>query len=92
MEVWSTNPRPEVARRGGQPNTMDTMSTPVSILLRKTMHRISRWILASFEQWRYVLLALLCAARLLRQESFTVGEGLPLRKALRTALDWSSKT
>jgi hypothetical protein len=40
----------------------------------------------------YVLLALLCAARLLRQESFTVGEGLPLRKALRTALDWSSKT
>lgn len=40
----------------------------------------------------YVLLALLCATRLLRQESFTIGEGLPLRKALRAAFDWSSKT
>jgi sodium transport system permease protein len=40
----------------------------------------------------YVLLALLCAARLLRQESLTLGEGLPLRAALRVAFGLRAKT
>lgn len=99
MPVYVLSVIPAVASASPETTLTPTLSwipvVNISLLFREALN--GRFPMASIGltlvfSTIYVLLALLCAARLLRQESFTVGEGLPLRKALRTALDWSSKT